>query len=1200
MSTPKKRKTKYDFDVLEKVTTDQIANYYEFWEKNKGFFQNMQEIEDVFKKDKRPKLDFETFFRNMMVNEEGIYPVQRLDENGNFLHYDMYKAKDIADRIFDRGVTAKQLSREDLSNLGDIDAIKQTFGPTFEGWEKVYKKGLSNSLYEGISYGRTKEEILKDLVEKGKGTKEKLSKVIDKPFDYQQLKVYNEFLDAYDEETYDDYVVSEETDEQGNKISITRKQQREREIKALEDQIAELQQDKKVADKYNDRMSDYTSIPQYTDGYANRVNNNDLKIEQLQAEIQSIKDRKQNQINTAKRIASGKSVPKARRVQTIGDPNDSEMLETWTNDLTMEDKISQLRYMGPGAESTEAGLQEEYKKMRDYEKSLPGIGGGPASTFTKILHPYDWFAHKMQGTTMLEDTSLGLGREWNNPLISGLDYASYAIPYVSMVRGAQLTGDAIRGAVDTFKYAKDDSDLISGLGWNALSAYAGRGLMKPLGKGFLRPMGKNKMGINPNYQIIPKKGQSSLVLKPGYKDLKTINLPGNRIIQYGNPTKQIQRNFAQSTGPATPQQVQLTKNFDKYGQQYVDFLTKQQRAASPFLNNTWLPRGKFDQFVMQPYFLSNIVFNPKNYQRDVSFPEPVINENVTPNNTALDGSEKSSVKENTNMKKTNFKGRKLKAYNEGGQLPKAQAGRFGRQAVARRSPVTIRDIKSNLQRYYPGFTQYPFANLSKDSIMRLGNLEQIGKDMSYSGIPGLGELADMANSPGVKALFDSRIDLNEIARRRFNKPYSQLNAMESRELEDIASKQIMDHAGNAFKTRKTVRTVSDIIRRLEEQTVSKGKTSLEDLRFMFNAFKRHQSQGTSLFDESAGVLGKALNQSIDRSGQVDNATFIGKLKESLEALKGSNPDYFSTDLSSPSGGALRKYMQEGFPEMIRDFDARGQLDSDQYQGQMTLEDFADGNQPFAQYFDGAVPMTAGSWSHPVMHGFDNAMDLQSLNGFQVAARHPDQESMILDSKQLFNRGAHTAAPLSVLVNDLNLSTDSYPLQLSNNLRTVLQKSDKAGVFPNQVFMGYRQLNAMDFMSQILNKKRTLLEMGTASQTGQELAEARAQIKGIEERGPLIRATMLQHKLDKIYDKFAVPSEERLPLLRKSGDSEERIFAPQFGIAKDPTKFIPPEERYMYKSGGVPTAQEDGDYIEAELTEKEILDLAKQGFIIEDM
>ncbi len=215
MSNSKKvRSSKYNFNPIGQANTDQMYKYFEDYDRQRDFLQRIQDAQDMLlpKKDKRPKLDFETYFRNRLVEEDGFYPVPRLNEKGEFDHYDMYNSDKIAKRIFDRGLTAKQLSREDLSNLGDISAIEDVFGETFKGWEKVYKEGMSRDLFNAAAEGKSKEDILKQLVEKGKGVPDRLNKFIDAPFKFQQLKAYNSLLKAYDPETYDDFVVKYEKD----------------------------------------------------------------------------------------------------------------------------------------------------------------------------------------------------------------------------------------------------------------------------------------------------------------------------------------------------------------------------------------------------------------------------------------------------------------------------------------------------------------------------------------------------------------------------------------------------------------------------------------------------------------------------------------------------------------------------------------------------------------------------------------------------------------------------------------------------------------------------------------------------------------------------------------------------------------------------------------------------------------------------
>ena len=105
-----------------------------------------------------------------------------------------------------------------------------------------------------------------------------------------------------------------------------------------------------------------------------------------------------------------------------------------------------------------------------------------------------------------------------------------------------------------------------------------------------------------------------------------------------------------------------------------------------------------------------------------------------------------------------------------------------------------------------------------------------------------------------------------------------------------------------------------------------------------------------------------------------------------------------------------------------------------------------------------------------------------------------------------------------------------------------------------------------------------------------------------EKQQSLQAELLQKELSDIYDQQKLPLEQRLPVMQVPRGGEEVIYKnsthdpgdillPHFGIVKKDIQWPEGHKRKLLQDGG---------FIEADLNQKEIDNLVKQGYVIEDM
>ena len=210
--------------------------------------------------------------------------------------------------------------------------------------------------------------------------------------------------------------------------------------------------------------------------------------------------------------------------------------------------------------------------------------------------------------------------------------------------------------------------------------------------------------------------------------------------------------------------------------------------------------------------------------------------------------------------------------------------------------------------------------------------------------------------------------------------------------------------------------------------------------------------------------------------------------------------------------------------------------------------------------------------------FRNAVPVKEAVGSLFAGS--TKQELFDDYGFKLNRGFWRAKPNTIITGSLDTSDDSYLMQMGRMLRTASpRKASKYGVLPHPMFLGYHPANSMSRIAGFLSDY--------------DLGLTREQQKNL-------RASYLQSMLDQTYDLQGIAPEERLPIIQATESGELPItnryaapgdvIIPHFGVMKLPIDWTG-KRRPKLKKGGS---------IESELNQKEINNLVKQGYIVEEV
>jgi len=452
------------------------------WEAKYDFNKMSNNIKTLYKEqfpdEKLPKVetlsDFNKASKKLGMN---VYFVDEGD--GAF---SITESQDIADRIYNNGLTATQLSK---MGLGSKQEIQDYFAPTFTKAQYVYDKRNLESIEKDILAGVSVKDAIQKIADKNQGTVEGLTKLYETSSVDAQNKLIKRLEKYYSGSNKEGFF--------GSDYDEKSKNFKDENLGKMEGIFEEMR-----TGKFNpnatmeDAMNYYSAstaldeakdpLKKFTEEVKNKDLSNEEKIKlynNLFKEFDKDQQKKAQEAFFMKQRGSFKS--------------DEEM----TQHLEAQDDIT-----------------NPYRK---------------ASTFTKLLHPIDALGHlsKYGNTDRMMETNPSAGIWKDNLVMQALDGASYLAPGLGQVRAAQLLGDAGKGFFDYgSQWVKDGeapdmsylaAPVLQGT-FGALGARTGLNSLKP-------------------YKNIFKPNSQTFLARPSMTGTKAINLPGNRQISYGNPFK---------------------------------------------------------------------------------------------------------------------------------------------------------------------------------------------------------------------------------------------------------------------------------------------------------------------------------------------------------------------------------------------------------------------------------------------------------------------------------------------------------------------------------------------------------------------------------------------------------------------------------------------------------------------------------------
>jgi len=473
------KKSKYDIDKTGSYSSDDLSDLYNEFQGKERFYKAMAA--------EQPDAGYPTTFEDyidLVFQEKGEYPVARYDDKGDFTGYDIYDRSEIAKGIYNKGLRPLQLSKK--MNLGPQDKLAKDFAPIIDQASYDFKVGTGTKAYEDVYSGKSKEEIIDDLVKKGMGTKQGLDNILGKFIDTSQDDAIKEFERRYSYDVPD----------------------------AFREQIAKEREEfeKQNAD-YLGNLSNLQVQYQDSDTFAPYVERTADAQEKLGKAAPIDQSKLTTQYGTAlmdyyNTIRSNPNMSKADKLKIYSDLEGS-----FSNKMLKEqaeaEREALLKMRGEFREDTRTDAEREAAK---YDPRNPYRLAGITD---KILHPIDYLGSMATGTDMLAEDP---GR-WakDNLVVQALDAASYLNPYTSGLRGFQMIGEGLNLAKNTVDAADLDNRDVGMVDAIAPALLTGFGSMmaKPL-KGYAKNAIKNY--LNPS-KIQGATNRLSGSFAPGMDDL---------------------------------------------------------------------------------------------------------------------------------------------------------------------------------------------------------------------------------------------------------------------------------------------------------------------------------------------------------------------------------------------------------------------------------------------------------------------------------------------------------------------------------------------------------------------------------------------------------------------------------------------------------------------------------------------------------
>lgn len=478
---------------------------------------------------------------------------------------------------------------------------------------------------------------------------------------------------------------------------------------------------------------------------------------------------------------------------------------------------------------------------------------------------------------------------------------------------------------------------------------------------------------------------------------------------------------------------------------------------------------------------------------------------------------------------------------KGGELPKAFDGR----TITRGLKTTLKDVKDNYDEFFPSLTRID----TKDPVRYIGSANVKDVQLKADAVKKLATALSFSHTPTRMETIGSRIGLYGA---------SDLGTPRARQL------SLDFFQGQADAIRKQA-----VIDALELQT-SKGKPAFLD-QDIFDILNNAQTNASiterQVFNPTTGrveYIGRdqakqmlaAEKKFIKENSRQD---VINQYKSEIAEFKNKYPDDMFSKASIESRRAGTPFdFERKIETMARD----NELDATPGNlfNRDALKRFED-----AGFF---TPTELQPYFYDDID-FQN-IDYTGILPMLMARNYDTPRDMASMMNRRFNTSVHGLDKDHLITGSTNTSEDSKIIQ-DRLMAKAVANADKSGVLPYLIFAGYKPANDFGFLANYLNKTDRVTD---PLQTMQ------------------LRGLLHELNAEKVFKKFGL-SESALP----SAIKDNELYLPHYFIKKS-GEFIPPEERFKFPKGGV--ANDNESFIEAELDLNEINNLAKLGYIVEEM
>jgi hypothetical protein len=478
---------------------------------------------------------------------------------------------------------------------------------------------------------------------------------------------------------------------------------------------------------------------------------------------------------------------------------------------------------------------------------------------------------------------------------------------------------------------------------------------------------------------------------------------------------------------------------------------------------------------------------------------------------------------------------------KGGELPKAFDGR----TITRGLKTTLKDVKDNYDEFFPNLTRID----TKDPVRYIGSANLKDVQLKADAVKKLATALSFTHTPSAMEMLGKRIGLYSA---------NDLNTPRAREL------SLDFFQGQADAIRKQA-----VIDALELQT-SKGKPAFLD-QDIFDILNNTQTNASiterQVFNPTTGraeYIGRdqakqmlaAEKKFIKENSRQD---VINQYKSEIANFKNKYPD----DMFSKASIESRR---KG-----TDFDFERKMQTMARDNELDATPGNSFNRDAFKRFEDAGFFTPTELQPYFYNDNDfKNIDYTNILPMLMARNYDTPRDMASMMSRRFNTSVHGLNKDHLITGSTNTSEDSKIIQ-DRLMAKAVSNADKSGVLPYLIFAGYKPANDFGFLANYLNKTDRVTD---PLQTMQ------------------LRGLLHELNAEKVFKKFGL-SESALP----SAIKDNELYLPHYFIKKS-GEFIPPEERFKFPKGGV--ANDNESFIEAELDQNEINNLAKSGYIVEEI